>query len=100
MCCFWCFKGRDQQRDDVYGLAIGRAKVNASLRDADGQELALDLILVCVRYGHALANACRGLLLAPNQGRDQALLVGRDLVLQQHGSQFANGVKIALRRKV
>ena len=66
---FLVFERRDQQRDDVYGLAIGRAKVNAGLRDADGQELALDPVLVCVGYGHSLANARRGLLLAPNQAR-------------------------------
>ena len=81
-------------------LTIGRAKVNTGLRDADGQELALDPILMCMGYGHALANAGGGLLLAPNQGRNQALLVGHDFVLQQHGGQFANGVEIALRREV
>lgn len=97
---FLVFERRDQQRDDVYGLAIGRAKVNAGLRDADGQELALDPVLVCVGYGHALANARRGLLLAPNQSGEQALLVWDDLVLAQHGSQFADGVEVALRREV
>ena len=98
---FLVFEGGDQQRDDVDGLAVGRGKVNAGLRDADGQELALDFVLVGVGHGHALANARGGLLLAPYQGREQALLVGLGHdVLPQDSGQFADGVEVALRREV